>query len=153
MAGRIVVSDVIEREIFIGAGIEHVWSLVSKAGFWIGEELRFDKQAVEGELIVIDTANYGDFPVRVERLEPPHYAAYRWASAFPGEAPNEENSTLVEFALAEQEGGVIVRVTESGFSSLTGGRAVRQAAWEANAAGWRQQLDLLRQAAVDVDVG
>lgn len=56
--------DAIEREVFINAGIEHVWSLVSKVGFWIGDELCFDTEAVEGELIAVDTGQYGSFPIR-----------------------------------------------------------------------------------------
>jgi uncharacterized protein YndB with AHSA1/START domain len=133
--------DTIEREIFIHAGIEHVWSLVSKAGFWIGDELRFDVDANEGELVVIDTAQRGRFPVQVERLEPPRYAAYRWASGFPGAVPTATNSTLVEFRLAEQEGGVMLRVKESGFAALAGAQAIR----DANLAGWTMQLERLCQ--------
>jgi hypothetical protein len=50
-------SDTIEREIFIMSTIDHVWSLVSKVGFWVGDDLRFDTEAREGELVVIDTTN------------------------------------------------------------------------------------------------
>ena len=140
-------SDTIEREIFIMSTIDHVWSLVSRVGFWVGDDLRFDMEAREGELVVIDTTNYGSFPVQVTRLDAPRYAAYRWASAFPGATPTEDNSTLVEFTLTERDGGVVVRLKESGFANLTADAAVRDAAHADNVGGWAQQLDRLRSAA------
>lgn len=136
--------DAIEHEIFIQAGIDRVWSLVAKTGFWIGDELRFDVDAEEGETVVIDTPTYGNFPVRVERLAPPRYAAYRWASGFPGADPTAGNSTLIEFTLVEQDGGVLLRLKESGFAALAGGPAARDAARADNTAGWPGQLERLR---------
>lgn len=145
--------DSIEREIFIHAGIERVWSLVSRAGFWVGDELCFEHAAAEGELVTIDTPNYGSFPVRVVRLDPPRYAAYRWASAFPGALPEAGRATLVEFTLEEQDGGVLLRVTESGFAALAASEEVRLARHADNLAGWAAQLALLRAAAERVAVG
>lgn len=139
--------DRIEREIFIRAGIERVWSLVSRAGFWVGDELRFDAEAAEGQTVVMDAGPRGRFPVRVERLEPPRYAAYRWASGFPGEEPTGNNATLVEFSLVERDGGVVVRVVESGFATLRGTRGFRDARREDNVAGWAMQLARLVTAA------
>ena len=139
-------NDTIEREIFIRAGIDHVWSLVSKVGFWVGDDLVFDNEAGEGETVVIPTDKYGDFPVRVDRLEPPRYAAYRWASTVPGEQPAAGNSTLVEFSLVEQDGGVLVRLKESGFASLDVDEDVRLRGFRDNEAGWDAQLELLCQA-------
>jgi uncharacterized protein YndB with AHSA1/START domain len=147
MVERPLTANAIEREIFIHADIDHVWSLVSKTGFWIGDELRFDASAREGELAVIDTAEYGRFPVRVDRLEPPRYAAYRWASGFPGADPTEANSTLVEFTLIEQDGGVLLRLRESGFATLAGTQDFRAARRDDNVAGWKAQLDRLRRVA------
>jgi len=139
--------DAIEREIFIRAGIDHVWSLVAKTGFWVGDELCFDVDAKEGETVVIETVQYGRFPVRVDRLEPLRYAAYRWASGFPGATPTVANSTLVEFMLVEQDGGVLLRLKESGFATLGGSRDFREAQRVENVAGWAGQLERLRHAA------
>ncbi len=139
--------DRIEREVFIRAGIERVWSLGSRAGFWVGQELRFDAEAAEGETVVMDAGPRGRFPVRVERLEPPRYAAYRWASGFPGEDPAGNNATLVEFTLSEKDGGVVVRVVESGFAALRGTPGFRAARHEDNAAGWAMQMARLVAAA------
>jgi len=142
-----VTGDAIEREIFIRADIDHVWSLVSKTGFWVGDDLHFDADAKEGETVVIDTVQYGRFPIRVDRLEPPRYAAYRWASRFPGAEPTVANSTLVEFTLVEQDGGVMLRVKESGFATQAGTQAFRDAKRDDNVAGWAAQLERLRRVA------
>jgi uncharacterized protein YndB with AHSA1/START domain len=138
--------DSIHSEIFIEARIDHVWSLVSRTGFWIGDDLRFDYEGREGEVVLVETARYGAFPVRVERLIPPRYAAYRWTSAFPGAMPEPGNSTLVEFTLVEQEDGVLVQVKESGFAGLLTTPEIRAARHADNARGWTSQLELLRQA-------
>lgn len=139
--------DTIEREIFIRAAIDRVWWLVSKTGFWVGDDLHFDREAAAGETAVIETAQYGRFPVHVDRLEPPRYAAYRWASGFPGADLSETNSTLVEFTLVEQDGGVLLRLKESGFARLTGDPAFRDARRDDNREGWAAQLERLRHAA------
>lgn len=135
--------DAIEREIFINASIDHVWSLVSKAGFWIGDELHFEFDAQVGETVVIDVKDYGRIPLRVERLEPPHRAVYR-TSGSPDDDPTGSNSTLVEFALEERDGGVMVRLTESGFGNLPGTPESRDAQREENVEGWAMQLERLR---------
>jgi uncharacterized protein YndB with AHSA1/START domain len=140
-------SDVIEREIVIHADIDHVWALVSRAGFWIGDDLHFDTEAAEGELVVIETEKYGRFPVRVDRLDAPRYAAYRWASAFPGANPTEGNSTLVEFTLVQQDGGVLLRLRESGFAALAGAETIRDSALADNTEGWSLQLERLQRVA------
>lgn len=136
--------DAIEREIFIEANVDHVWSLVSKAGFWIGDELHFEARAKDGETEIVETADYGSFPVRVERLDAPRYAAYRWASAFPGAELSDATSTLVEFTLTEQNGGVLVRVRESGFAKIEGTASFRDTNRTRNGAGWEMQMERLR---------
>lgn len=146
------VCDAIEREIFIHASIQRVWSLVSRVGFWVGDELHFDYQGDEGDLVVIETENYGSFPVLVERLAAPTYAAYRWASGYPGSAPVEGNSTLVEFTLHERDGGVLVQVRESGFAKLQVAEAVRQSLYADNVGGWAAQLQALARVGAEVPV-
>lgn len=141
-------NDVIEREIFIKAGIERVWSLVSKAGFWVGDDLHFEHSLEAGETVTIETERWGTFPVKVDTLDAPRYAAYRWASGFAGQEPTDENSTLVEFTLTEQDGGVKVHLRESGFAALAGG----ENNYKDNSDGWTQQLAALQLAAEGVPV-
>ena len=138
-------ADRIERETLIAAPLERVWSLVAEPGFWVAEEGSMSGTvAQEGESVVARNAEYGDFPVRVEKVEPPTYLAYRWASAFPGEELREDNSTLVEFTLTPEGGNTRLRVVESGFAALAGSEELRRQAVKDNTGGWPQELDALK---------
>ncbi|MFI9329451.1 SRPBCC domain-containing protein [Kitasatospora sp. NPDC052868] len=138
--------DRIERETLIEASLERVWSLVAEPGFWVGDpESLAGTVAREGESMVARNAEYGDFPVRVEKVEPPTYLAYRWASAFPGQELGEDNSTLVEFTLTPEDGGIRLRVVESGFAALAGSPELRGKALKDNTDGWPQVLEAFRK--------
>ncbi|MFC9605437.1 SRPBCC domain-containing protein [Streptomyces niveus] len=137
--------DRIERETLIEAPLERVWSLVAQPGFWVADKANLPGTvAKEGESMVAKNAEYGDFPVRVEKVEPPTYLAYRWASAFPGEELREENSTLVEFTLTPEGDGTRLRVVESGFAALSGSEELRGQAVKDNTVGWPQELGALK---------
>ncbi|MGN9843596.1 SRPBCC domain-containing protein [Nonomuraea sp. H19] len=137
--------DRIERETLIAASLERVWSLVAEPGFWVADQGSVTGTvAQEGESLVAKNAEYGDFPVRVEKVEPPTYLAYRWASAFPGEELREDNSTLIEFTLIPEGDKTRLRVVESGFAALAGSEDLRSKAVEDNTGGWPQVLDALK---------
>jgi uncharacterized protein YndB with AHSA1/START domain len=137
--------DRIEREILIVAPLERVWSLVAEPGFWVADKASLPGTVAEaGESIVAKNAKYGDFPVRVEKVEPPTYLAYRWASAFPGEELREDNSTLVEFTLTPEGDTTRLRVVESGFAALAGSEELRGQAVKDNTGGWPQELGALK---------
>jgi len=137
--------DRIERETLIAAPLERVWSLVAQPGFWVADKASLPGTvAKEGESLVAKNAKYGDFPVRVEKVEPPTYLAYRWASAFPGEDLREDNSTLVEFTLTPEGDKTRLRVVESGFAALAGSEERRSQAVKENSGGWPQELDALK---------
>lgn len=137
--------DRIERETLISASVERVWSLVAQPGFWVAEEASLaGTVAEEGASIVAKNAEHGDFPVRVEKVEPPTYLAYRWASAFPGEELRADNSTLVEFTLTPEGDKTRLRVVESGFAALAGSEDLRSKAVKDNTGGWPQVLDALK---------
>ena len=137
--------DRIERETLIAAPLERVWSLVAEPGFWVAEEGSMSGTvAQEGESVLARNTEYGDFPVRVEKVEPPTYLAYRWASAFPGQELREDNSTLVEFTLTAEGDKTRLRVVESGFSALAGSEELRSQAVKDNTGGWPQVLDALK---------
>ena len=139
--------DVIERQIEVNASPETVWNLISKTGFWAGERLQFGVDAVVGNIDRLDAGKYGTFPVEVVALDPPRYAAYRWASGFPNQDLTETNATLVEFSIEPQQAGVVVRVRESGFAALEGTHAFREDNFRGNSEGWTAQLDQLKTAA------
>ncbi|WP_433248678.1 SRPBCC domain-containing protein [Streptosporangium sp. CA-135522] len=135
----------IERETLIAASLERVWSLVIEPGFWVADNAGLSGTvAEEGESMVAKNAEYGDFPVRVEKVEPPTYVAYRWASAFPGEELREDNSTLVEFTLTPEGDKTRLRVVESGFATLAGSEELRRQAVKDNTGGWSQVLDAFK---------
>ena len=137
--------DRIERETLIAAPLERVWSLVAQPGFWVADKASLPGTvAREGETMTAKNPEYGDFPVRVERVEPPTYLTYRWASAFPGEELREDNSTLVEFTLAAEEGKTRLRVVESGFAALAGSEEQRRKSVQDNTGGWPLELDALK---------
>ncbi|MEV0991126.1 SRPBCC domain-containing protein [Streptomyces sp. NPDC049949] len=138
--------DRIERETLIDAPVDRVWPLVAEPGFWVADPASASGTlAREGESLVARNAEYGDFPVRVEKVEPQTYLAYRWASAFPGEELREDNSTLVEFTLTAEGDKTRLRVIESGFASLAGPEDLRAKAVKDNTGGWPQVLDALKK--------
>ncbi|MCY0926761.1 SRPBCC domain-containing protein [Streptomyces sp. H27-H1] len=141
-------ADRIERDTLIEAPLERVWPLVAEPGFWVADEGSLaGTVAKEGESIVARNSEYGDFPVRVEKVEPPTYLAYRWASAFPGQELRADNSTLVEFTLSREGDKTRLRVVESGFAALAGSEELRGKALKDNTGGWPQVLDAFRKRA------
>jgi uncharacterized protein YndB with AHSA1/START domain len=137
--------DRIESETLIAASLERVWSLVAQPGFWVAEKASLPGTvAREGESMVAKNAEHGDFPIRVEKVEPPTFLAYRWASAFPGEDLREDNSTLVEFTLTPDGDKTRLRVVESGFAALAGSATRRRQAVKDNSGGWPLELGALK---------
>ena len=134
--------DRIERETLIAASLEHVWALVTEPGFWVDDEPSGVARA--GDTVVAKNSEYGEFPVRVEKVEPKTYVAYRWASAFRGEEVREDNSTLVEFTLTPEGDQTRLRVVESGFAALAGSEELRGQAYRDNVGGWVQVLDAFK---------
>ncbi|WP_371782565.1 SRPBCC domain-containing protein [Streptosporangium subroseum] len=135
----------IERETLIAAPLERVWSLVTQPGFWVADPASLPGTvAKEGESMVAKNPEYGDFPVRVEKVEPQTYVAYRWTSAFPGEELRENNSTLVEFTLTPEGDKTRLRVVESGFAALAGSEELRSQAMKDNTGGWPEVLDAFK---------
>ncbi|MFI9103556.1 SRPBCC domain-containing protein [Streptomyces fildesensis] len=140
--------DRIERETLISAPLERVWSLVAQPGFWVADKASLPGTvAREGESMLAKNSEHGDFPVRVEKVQPPTYLAYRWASAFPGEELREDNSTLVEFTLTSEGDRTRLRVVESGFATLAGPDGLRGQSHKDNSQGWPLELEALKKRA------
>lgn len=136
--------DRIERETLISASLDTVWTLVAQPGFWASDKASLPGTvAKEGESMVAK-ADHGEYPVRVEKVTPPTYLAYRWTSAFPGEALRENNSTLVEFTLTPEGDQTRLRVVESGFAALAGSEELRSKNREDHTGGWLQEIDALK---------
>jgi uncharacterized protein YndB with AHSA1/START domain len=141
-------TDVIEREIVIAAAPERVWPLVAEPGFWAtDDEDARGRQAVAGESLVVRHSEHGGFPVSVEKVDPPHYIAYRWVSAFPGEPLREDTATLVEFTLTPEGAGTRLRVVESGFGALATTDENRENVITDHTGGWEHCLTVLAERA------
>jgi uncharacterized protein YndB with AHSA1/START domain len=140
--------DRISRDTLIEAPLERVWSLVATPGFWVAEDASVaGTVAVEGASLVAKNPHLGEVAVRVEKVEPPTYVAYRWASSFPGEELRPDNSTLVEFSLSTEDGKTRLRVVESGFAALNTSDERRRSTIRFNSDGWSQVFDALTKRA------
>jgi uncharacterized protein YndB with AHSA1/START domain len=136
---RTMSTDSIEREIVIAAKPAKVWSLVAEPGFWATDDESIQgTMAEEGQVLVVKHSQHGEFPLRVEKVDPPNYLAYRWVSAFPGEELREDNSTLVEFTLTPDGDGTRLRVVESGFAALPTSEENRRNVVKDHTGGWEQ---------------
>uniref|UniRef100_UPI003F490BEE SRPBCC domain-containing protein n=1 Tax=Nonomuraea bangladeshensis TaxID=404385 RepID=UPI003F490BEE len=143
--------DRIERDTLIDAPLERVWSLVSVPAFWVADEATVaGTVAKEGVSLIAKNPHLGEVSVRVEKVEPPTYVAYRWASAFPGEELRADNSTLVEFTLSAEGDKTRLRVVESGFATLSMSGDQREQALRFNSDGWPQVFDAVKNRAEQV---
>ncbi len=138
--------DRIEREILIAAPVERVWAVLTEPehiAVWFGPgtptvDLR------PGGYLVLDHGEHGSFPTRIEKVDPPGYLAYRWASGHPGEPATDTNSTLVEFTLTAEGSGTRITVTESGFATLVvPAERAATASYESHVRGWAEVVQAL----------
>lgn len=141
-------SDRIDREINIAAPVDRVWAVLTEpehVGTWFGQGSPTEVDLRPGGTMVLDHGQYGLFRTRIEKVDPPHYLAYRWASAYPGEAATDSNSTLVEFTLTPDGEGTRLTLSESGFASLSiPPERVPTAGYDSHSAGWTEVLGNLR---------
>ncbi|MBR8740290.1 hypothetical protein DSY14_00890 [Nocardiopsis sp. MG754419] len=138
--------DRIERRIDIAATAERVWALVSEPGWFLNEGTLVDHRIEDlGDgLHLVHDPTHGEFRIRTEKLDAPHYAAFRWISRETG-GHAEETSTLVEFRIEEAPGGVTLTVVESGFSRLGLTEERRRERVAENTEGWGIELAAARR--------
>ena len=154
-------SDRIEKEVVLRAPLERVWRAISDAdefGQWFG--VRFDGPFVAGASVngVITPTTVDDAVARMQEphagkadvwhivaVEPKRRLAFRWHpyGVEEGVDHSDEPTTLVEFTLAESEGGVLLRIVESGFDKIPAHR--RASAFDANSEGWSKQTELVQK--------
>ena len=140
-----MVPERIEREVMIAAPIERVWDVVTRpehVGSWFGDAgAEIDLRP--GGAMTITWVKHGTSHAVVERVEPPHAFAYRWARPAHQEV-HEGNSTLVEFTLAAEGEQTRLRVVESGFRGLEISPEEQEKYAEGNTKGWKSELDELQ---------
>ncbi len=149
-----MVPDQIERETVIDAPVERVWALITEpehVGRWFGDAGAEIDLRPGGEM-VISWADHGTTHGRVVAVEPHTRFSYRWAPFRDpgGTEPVEGNSTLVEFTLAPDADGTLLRVVESGFASLGGSDEQRERNHASTTGGWQSEIDELREYAARV---
>src|SRR6187402_2635732 len=93
----------VSRTVTIAASIENVWAAITEAEHikrWFGQKAVLDTVAV-GAVGVFGFEGYGDFPVRIEQLDPPRSISYRWGNdnAKSTETIDEDTSTVFRFTL------------------------------------------------------
>ncbi|MET8468747.1 ATPase [Streptomyces sp. NPDC006422] len=133
--------DRIARRIGLDAPAERVWELVVRPGWYVNDGTVEAEPDVryKGDVAVVRHASLGEFRFRTVELDEPRYAAFRWI----GTPYRDEStgSTLVEFWIDERpEGGVTLRVVESGFSGLADDPAAWLKEREGNDKGWLAEL-------------
>ena len=141
---KTMTSDRIERSITIAANQQRVWQIVSEPGWWINDGTvrphRIDDN--DDGTVTVHDETHGAWRIRVERLDEPKYAAFRWL----GREDDEGAGTLTEFWLDEVDGGVSLRVVESGLDTIPEAR--REAYLRDNTQGWETELTAARDTAV-----
>lgn len=139
-------TDRIEKSIVLQAPRARVWPALAEAdqfGAWFGMTLAgaFEPGArVTGRLT---EPGYEHLTVEmlVERVEPETVLAYRWHpfAIDPDVDYAQEPMTLVEFRLADTDGGTELTVIESGFDRIPPAR--RATAFRMNEHSWGAQLE------------
>ena len=138
--------DTIRSEIFIEAGIDHVWSLVSRTGFWIGDDLCFAHDGKRGRDRLGRNRPVRPVPGSGRAAHPAALRRLPLDQRLPRRHARTGQLNAGRIHPVEQENGVLVRVKESGFAGLLTSPEIRAARHADNVRGWTNQLEHLRQA-------
>ena len=114
-------ADRIERTVHIAATSQRVWDILTMPehiGHWFGSGTPATVDLRPDGVMELEPMQGERYLARVVKVDPPHYLAYRWASAYPNVLADETNSTLVEFRLTAEGAMTRLTVCESGFASL-----------------------------------
>jgi len=144
-------TDTIEKRTFLRAPRGKVWRAISDSkqfGTWFG--VAFDAPFTAGASLrgtITDPPGYSHlvFEIAVVALEPERYFAYRWHpyAIDPNVDYSNEPTTLVEFELAESDGGCQLTIRETGFDKIPEAR--RAEARRMNDAGWSEQAQRIEK--------
>jgi uncharacterized protein YndB with AHSA1/START domain len=139
-------TDRIEKQVVLRAPRSRVWRAITDAkefGMWF--RMSLDGAFVAGRTVhakvTIPGYEHMKVEMQVERIEPEHYFSYRW-HPYPNDPQQDysaEPMTLVEFTLADAEGGgTALTIVESGFDRIPLAR--RAEAFRMNDGGWAGQI-------------
>ncbi len=141
---------IIEKDIQISATPQRVWDLVSEPGWWINDGT-YTEHLIERRdgITHVTDPTHGVFPLVVVEEREPHYIAFRWLARTAEPVPDGPG-TLTEFWIEAREGGVLLRVRESGFESLGEDEAALAKTVADNTSGWEKELGVARAHAESV---
>ena len=89
----------------------------SEIAKWFSDRAELDTKP--GTFGWLEWEQHGRYPLRVEAVEPPNRISWSWSHNDGGEF-DSEMSTLVEWTLSErEEGGTLLELRESGFTSFS----------------------------------
>jgi uncharacterized protein YndB with AHSA1/START domain len=138
--------DRIEKRIELRVPAARVWRALTdfrEFGQWFGAKM--EAPFVAGEVargqVTYPGYEHLRMEIAVEVMQPQTLFSFRWhpAAVDPEKDYTHERPTLVEFRLAELEGGgTLLEVAESGFDKLPVDR--REAAYQSNEGGWTVQM-------------
>lgn len=139
-------TDRIEKQVLLKATRERVWRAVSHApefGQWFGVDFQAASFAVGAPAsgkITHPGYEHLTMTVTVEAIEPQRRIAWRWHpnAIEPSQDYSSEPTTLIEFVLEDAPGGILLKVTESGFDRIPLSR--RREAYRGNEEGWTEQM-------------
>jgi uncharacterized protein YndB with AHSA1/START domain len=154
-------TDRIEKKIHLRASRQRVWRALADStefGEWFG--MRFKDAFAPGAHmrgVIVPTTVDAEvaraqkpyegtpFEITIEQMVPERLFSFRW---HPGAVDRDvdysvEPTTLVAFQLEEEEGGVMLTVTESGFDRIPLSR--RAKAFTENEGGWDMAIRLIGQ--------
>jgi uncharacterized protein YndB with AHSA1/START domain len=145
----------IEREVRIAASPETVFEVITSPEHlkeWWPDEAHFEPTpGATGELVFGDrssgTANVPQ--ITIVDVEPTRLFSFRWTHA-AGEVAREGNSLFVTFELTPDEGGTLLRMTESGFREMGWEVAVLEETYADHSSGWDHFMDRLVRYAASV---
>ena len=145
-------TDRIEKHVVLRAPRSRVWRAIADAaefGSWF--RMQLDGAFVAGKTVRAKVTSPGyehmKVEMQVERIEPERYFSYRW-HPYPNDPATDysaEPMTLVEFTLADAEGGegTALTIVESGFDRIPLAR--RAEAFRVNDGGWAGQIKNLEK--------
>lgn len=154
-------TDRIEKKIHLRATRARVWRAISDSaqfGAWFGMRLEGPFKAktpirgaivpttVDPEIAKLQEPHTGAaVELVVEEIVPERLFSFRWHpfAIDPDVDYSAEPTTLVMFELADDEDGIVLTITESGFDKIPVER--RAAAFKANDGGWAAQTRLIEK--------
>jgi uncharacterized protein YndB with AHSA1/START domain len=139
-------TDRIERQILLKASRARVWHALADAqefGVWFGVD--FKGKAFDAGKCLQGKVTYPGYEhivmeVTIERFEPERLLSWRWhpAAIDPAVDYSQEPTTLVVFEIEDADGGVLLKVVESGLDKIPLAR--RATVFRLNTSGWDEQM-------------